>query len=378
MKTFSTASITAALAAIPLCVAATPSHAETRGYVISWFATATNSNDFKANCPQDKNGGGLKLAIRNLMDIGYSREEATEMANDPKAEYKQDLQDRITNRARVNGKPVSVYNYPEAVPDPNIETVSGKYAYGFDLSGKPSGMKFEDPETHQKVDNQLWRAVGCTESFRASPPGKPYPEELSWNTMIDSAPAWALQISGADLTKDGPVTITLDRVYQHLERDAAGDVMSNATYVIDPSPRSHNVLTGELKEGVVTVHPKDVFLEAEMPYYFDIALKNAHMRFSNTASGKVIGYWGGYIDWRNFAYMYTARPANGADSIGIYHALKKMADFDPDPKTGQNRMISATYRMEALPAYLASEDGKILAGPAGAKLENHALRTASN
>lgn len=367
----------ALLLAAPI-VCAAPSQAETRGYVISWFATATNSTDFKANCPQDKNGGGLKLAIRNLVDIGYSREEATEMANDPKAEYRQDLQDRITNRARVNGKPVSVYNYPEAVADPNIETVSGKFAYGFDLGGKNSSMKFEDPETHQKVDNQLWRAVGCTESFRASPPGKPYPEELSWNTMIDSAPAWALQISGNDLSKDGPVTITLDRVFQHLERDAAGDVMSNATYVIDPSPRSHNVLTGQIHDGVVTVNPKDVFLEAEMPYYFDIALKNAHMRFANTASGKVIGYWGGYIDWRNFAYMYTARPANGADSIGIYHALKKMADADPDPKTGENRMISVTYRMEALPAFLASEDGKILAGPAGANLQNRALRTAAN
>jgi hypothetical protein len=196
--------------------------------------------------------------------------------------------------------------------------------------------------------------------------------------MIDSAPAWALQISGADLSKDGPVTITLDRAYQHLERDAAGDVMTNATYVIDPSPRSHNVLTGSIKDGVVTVNPKDVFLEAEMPYYFDIALKDAHMRFTSTASGKVIGYWGGYIDWRNFAYMYTARPANGADSIGIYHALKKMADADPDPATGQNRLISTTFRMEALPAFLASEDGKILAGPAGAALQNHALRTAAN
>ena len=32
----------------------------------------------------------------------------------------------------------------------------------------------------------------------------------------------------------------------------------------------------------------------------------------------------------------------------------------------------------ALPAFLASEDGKILAGPAGANLQNRALRTAAN
>jgi hypothetical protein len=41
-----------------------------------------------------------------------------------------------------------------------------------------------------------------------------------------------------------------------------------------------------------------------------------------------------------------------------------MADSNPDPKTGENRDISGTFRMEALPAYLAHADGKIVAQPA--------------
>jgi hypothetical protein len=348
------------LAGIPLCLAASPASAETRGYIISWFATATHVQDFKLNCPQDRNGGGLNLAIRNLMDVGYSREDATKLANDPVAEYQSDIQEKITNRAVVNGKHVSVYNYPDAVKDPNIETVTGKYAYGFDLGG-PAANKFEDPDTHQKIDNQLWRAIGCLDSFHSAPPLMPYPEELSWNVMTDSAPAWAVQITGDDLSKDGPVTITIDRALEHLERDASGGIKSDATYVIDPSQRSHNVLQGQITHGVLTVQPKDVYLEAEMPYYFDIDLKRAHMRFSSQADGKLVAYWGGFIHWKDFAYMYTARPANGADSIGIYHALKKMADADPDPATGQNRTISTTYRMEAVPAFLAHQDGKIVA-----------------
>ncbi len=295
-----------------------------------------------------------------MVDVGYSREDATRMANDPALRLP-GLRERIVNRAVVNGKHVSVYNYPDAVPDPNIETVSGRYAYGFDLGGS-AAQKFEDPETHQKIDNQLWRAVGCTESFRATPPMMPYPEELSWNAMTDSAPAWTLQISGADLSKDGPVTITLDRALQHLERDATGAIAADSSYVVDPSPRSHNVLHGRIEDGVLTIEPHEVYLEAEMPYYFDIALKNAHMRFTSEP-GKLVAYWGGYINWRNFAYMYTARPASGADSIGIYHALKKMADADPDPLTGQNGAISATYRMEAVPAFVAREDGTVVARP---------------
>src|SRR5690606_3457844 len=135
------------------------------------------------------------------------------------------------------GKHVNVYNYSDAVPDPNIETVTGPYAYGFDLGGD-SAHKFIDPETKQKVDNQLWRAVGCTESYRAAPPQMPYPEELSWNTMTDSALAWAIQISGEDLGRDGKVTVTISRVLQHLERDASGGIVSGATYVLEPVTRS--------------------------------------------------------------------------------------------------------------------------------------------
>jgi hypothetical protein len=366
----------AGLAAASLCAASFPSNAETRGYIISWFATATHAQDFKSNCPLDKNGGGLNLAIRDLIDIGYSKEEAAKLARDD-ANYTPEIYAKVTNRAVVNGKHVSVYNYPDAVKDPNIETVTGKYAYGFDLGG-PAANKFEDPETHSKIDNQLWRAVGCTDSFHATPPMMPYPEELSWNVMTDSAPAWAVQISGDDLGRDGPVRVTIDRMLEHLERDAIGGIKSDATYVIDPSPRSHNVLQGEIKHGVLTVQPKDVYLEAEMPYYFDVKLKQAHMRFRSEGDGKLVAYWGGFINWRDFAYMYTARPANGADSIGIYHALKKMADSDPDPATGQNRLISTTYRMEAAPAFIAQKDGKIVARPAIGALGGMVYEPAAN
>jgi hypothetical protein len=351
--------------AIPLLTIAVPARAETWGYVISWFATATNVGDFRENCPLNRNGGGLNLRIRELVDIGYSKEDATRMANDPALRLP-GLRERIVNRAVVNGRHVSVYNYPDAVPDPDIETVAGHYAYGFDLGG-PQDQKFEDPETHQKIDNQLWRAVGCTESFRATPPMMPYPEELSWNAMTDSAPAWTLQISGADLRRDGPVTITLDRALQHLERDATGAIAADSTYVVDPSPRSHNVLRGQIKDGVLTIEPHDIYLEAEMPYYFDIALRGTHMRFQSEPA-KLVAYWGGYINWKNFAYMYTARPASGADSIGIYHALKKMADADRDPVTGQNRSISTAYRMEAVPAFIAVENGSIVAQPSSTGL----------
>lgn len=336
-----------------------PAHAETRGYVISWFGTATYVKDFKTSCPRNKNGGGAEWMIRDLMSIGYTKAQATKLAEG--GEVSGPLRDKLSMRAVVNGKNVSIYNYPEAVPDPDIETVSGKYAYGFDLGGKDEAAKFIDPETGEQVDNQLWRAIGCTASFRAEPPAMPFPEEVSWNAMVETSPGFAIMITADDFSKDGKVSITLNRVTQHLERDAAGNIMSSASYAIDPSPKSHNVLEGELKNGVITITPKDIYLQAEMPFYPEIALRNAHMRMKLEPDGQLEGYWGGYFSRERFSYMITSRPGHGGDSIGIYHAVKKMADASPDPKTGQNEEISSTWRIEAVPAFLSTLDGKVVA-----------------
>ena len=314
---------------------AAPAFAETRGYVVSWLATATNNPDFAVNCPELAKNPDV---VKGLENTG-----------------------RAPDRAQVDGKPVPPLDYPDAVQqDPNIETVVGKYAYGFDLGG-PAANKFIDPETHAPIDNQLWRAVGCTKSFQATPPSAPYPEEVSWATMIDTSPGYAMQISGEDLSRDGPVTVTLDRTLRHVERDATGGVRSNVTYALDPSPRSHNVLAGEIRNGMLLIKSGTLYLAGDMPFYAQVDLKSTHMRMGSEAGGKLVGYWGGYTDWHTWVYMYTARPGSGADGVGFYRALEKLADADPDPVTGKNRLISTTWRMEAVPAYLATEDGKVLA-----------------
>ncbi len=357
-------SVLAAGALVASAIAAAPAHAETRGYVVSWFATATYSQDFKNNCPQNKNGGRYGNSVKALMTIGYTEEEAVKIMATQDALLGPEYMKKIESRARVNGKPASIYNYPEAVADPMIELSSGKYAFGFDLGSKNNDAKFEDPETHLKVDNQLWRAVGCVESFKAVAPDIPYFEDLTWHLMIDSAPAWAFQVTGDDLSKDGKVTVTFDKTVQHLMRDASGNVMTNATYVIDPSPRSHNVFQGEIKDGELRINSGNLYLEGELPYYTEISLANTHMRIKQESDGKLLGYWGGYTDWKKFVYMYTARGGiNGEDVVGMYHALKKLADYNPDPKSGQNQMISTAYRMEATTVYLATTDGKIIAKP---------------
>jgi hypothetical protein len=321
-----------AAAALLTCA---PASGETRGYVISWFATATNNPDFAVNCPR--------------------------AFKDPDSRFATTGKRRI-DHALVDGEEVAALDYPDALQnDPDIETVSGKYAYGFDLGG-PQSNQFIDPDTREKVDDQVWRAVGCTTNFQFTPPTMSYMEGQAWNSgYADAAPAWSLQISGADLSRDGPVTVTLGRALDHLQRDALGGIRGDVTYVIDPSPRSHNVLAGEIKNGVLWIKSGELYLEGSAPYYTQVDLKNAHLRIRSTTDGTLVGYWGGYTDWHKWAYMYTARCGGGFDCVGMYRALEKLADYDPDPVTGKNRMISITWRMEAVPAFLATEDGRVLA-----------------
>jgi hypothetical protein len=325
----------AAALIVPMLLAGAPASAETRGYVVSWFATATNNPEFATNCPQAAKDPGSRFATTGK---------------------------RRVDHAFVDGKEVAAFDYPDALEkDPNIETVIGPNAYGFDLGG-PAANKFTDPETHEKVDDQLWRAVGCTTNFQFTPPTMPYMEGQAWNSgYADTAPAWVIQINSPDLNKDGPVTITLDRTFDHLVRDALGGIRSDVTYVIDPSPRSHNVLTGEIKNGVLHVNAGSVWLQGEAPFYIQVDLTDAHMRMHSTSGGNLVGYWGGYTDWHKWAYMYTSRCGGGFDCVGIYRSVEKLADASPDPVTGKNQLISTTWRVEAVPAYLATPDGKILA-----------------
>ncbi len=340
--------------------------AQTYGYVVSSLSTAT-WNDYNANCPQNINGHGLDVRRRDLIAIGLTPAEADKIVKGGDEEsVPKDIAGRLIMRAMVNGKPASYYSAPEAVPNPPmIETVVGPQAFGFDLGGKATDSKFTDPDTGAKVDNQLWRAVGCSENFRFIPPSLPFTEEISWAVTIDTAPAWMLSITGEDLAKDGPVTVTFERATQHLERDANGNIMTHATYMIDPKGRSHNVLKGEIKNGFLTIATTDKFyLQSEMPFFPEIELNKAQLRFQVMPDGKLFGYWGGYTDWKRYAYMLTSRPGSGADVLGLYHALKRFADAAPDPKTGQNTQISMTFRMEAVPAFHMTLDSKVMASPA--------------
>ena len=346
------------------CVAllcATPgARAETRGYAISLIHTATYSD--QGNCPKGGNGGVVEIKRRILREMGYSEEQATKIL----ASYGtgEDEKVDLKKRGKIDGEPVDVYSFPNSAPDPHIETPQGRFAYGFNLDGAVQPGSFEDPETHDRgIDNQMWRVLGCYTVYNVRRPVVPYNEYIAWDTAMDSMPAWLLSISGEDLSKDGDVTVTFDRALNIVMRDARGGVLPGSSYTIDADPRSHSTFKGHIRAGVVTIEPGDFSMQGESQFYAVLRFTKTQLRLRMNPNGTLSGLIGGYQPWLDYYHYLAIRgeETGQVDLPGVYYAMKRYADGDPDPATGQNRAISAAYYLEAAPAFLTSLERKTVA-----------------
>jgi hypothetical protein len=342
-------------------------HAEqTWGYVVGWFSTATYGDE--ESCPDGLNPGGKELDRRNLLALGYSPEQAQKILLEGPASVGADWT-ILPMRGRIGGKPVNVFTYPESAPDPHIKMMQGSKMFGFNLDGKVTEEDFQDPETGESgIDNQLFRAVGCLQEYHINLPVRPLYEAMLWNYAVDTMPAWLISITGSDLPEDGPVTVRFMKATHHPERDADKGILTGVTYLIDEDPGQVNTLMGQIKNGVLTVQPGEILLQGESPILTELRLHQAQMRFRFLPeNGGIQGFVGGYQPWLDFYFMHAAlgraNEQSGNDIPGIYHALKRMADADPDPVSGENRRISTAYLMKAMPAYLATRKGQVVAVP---------------
>ncbi|HEY4368940.1 MAG TPA: hypothetical protein VGN07_17020 [Steroidobacteraceae bacterium] len=348
------------LPALAMLLGASGAVAETRGYAISLIYTASYSD--AENCPKGGNGGTSEMKQRILLSRGYTKEQAFKIiaANDvddkgQKIEFKM--------RGVMDGHPADVADFPMSYPDPHIETVQGRLAYGFNLDGQAGPNSFEDPQTHEKgVDNQMWRVLGCFANYQVRPPVIPYNESIVWDTAMDSMPAWLVSIAGGDLNKDGEVTVTFDRALNVLMRDAHGAVLPGSSYTIDRDPRSHSVFKGHIKDQVVSIEPGNFFMQGESQFYAVLRFTHTQLRLKLNPSGTLSGLIGGYQPWLDY-YHYLSIRGEGdglVDLPGTYYAMKRLADADPDPATGENRAISSAYYIEAAPVFLTSVAGQVV------------------
>ncbi len=337
---------------------------ESKSFVMSSFWHA--ANNLEGDCPGGLNPRYKEQWAKNLADLGYSPREVGEImernVNGDALDYEHNELMRImVNRGRINGQAVNAYAHPVAVKDPHLKSWNGKLAYGFDLDGKGvTPSSFEDPESHEKgIKHELARVLGCNEQFRSRLREGGAAWQFLWTAVKESAPVWTITVTGDDLSKDGPITIQFGRGMEGVKRNGNGTARADMTYRADPDPRfANNIYKGKIENGVISVTEfGHLFLIQEPLLYPRFTLDKFHARMQMNKNGVLEILIAGYqpIDeiyhWCGSANI-CADTNFCAEPPGLYHLMRKFADYDPDPQAGQNRAISATYYLEAVPAYL--------------------------
>jgi hypothetical protein len=352
----------AGLAALALAASGSNAMAgQTKGFVVSWFNVAEYADPQGRDCPHGVNDGPEIYYRRELKQAGLPQATIDKYIN----EFL-DLSKFATTipvaqmRGKRDGKPADVYADPESMPDPNIKLVEGPMGYGFNLDGKAKPGDFTDPETGEKgVDNQLYRVIGCINELKTHTLTDRPPLQLNyWNVLYEQMPAWLIEISGIEDPQNSPdVTVTITRAFEAPTKDSGGNVETNLTFSSDPNPRWHNVVHGRIKDGVLTTDNFDMNMQGDPFWIQEFHFKDARIRAKVDGNGNLRGFLGGYHPWFPFYWQYGSEgwgvdATNNVDLPGLYYALKKSADADPDPKTGQNRMISSAWLVEAVPAFI--------------------------
>ncbi len=336
--------------------AAPGAKAETRGYAVSWFYMAAESqND---DCPQGTNPLSEEMATKILKGMGKTDEEIKPFFKD----YPANMYGVMYMRGKINGKPANVYINPTSVPDPNIKTAQGHVAYGFDLDGKNGPNDFVDPQTKQAgVDDMLYRAVGCFITQRASGGQRPTYPAIQWDTTRDQMPAWIIEVSGierdaAGKVKDGDVKVNIFRATGPVTRNAAGDPQADMSFTADTNPRTQNTVHATMHNGTLISDPFEFHMIQDPFAITEYHFKKTQIRLTLNDDGTAKGVLGGYQPWlpiyEGFALGGSVNELNlSIDAPGIYYALKKLADAYPDA-SGQNQYISSSYIIEAVPAFI--------------------------
>lgn len=338
------------------------SAAETRGFVLDWFHLATLSG--KESCPDGLYPLSEVFYTRELKRLGYTPDEIEELLKDfPNGGY----MEPIINRGRIDGKPVNVYAYPWSQPDPQITLVTGRRAFGFNLDGEVSDQDFVEPVTGEGgIDNQLYRALGCFQSHTGAMPDRPGLPQIYWDIQRDYMPAWLVEITDIDDSQnDDNIKIGFYRSFAPVKRDATGDVRADMTMWIDPDPRMQSVVAGQIKSGVITSDAFEFRMLGNPMFMPEYVLRQARVRFEFTPEGRLHGILGGFQPWQDVYYGnfgsqgWATEHSAGVDFPGAYYALKKLADAQPDPESGENQAISGTFRVEAVPAFLMRRDNEV-------------------
>jgi hypothetical protein len=258
---------------------------------------------------------------------------------------------------------------PEAVTDPPMRTVHGRYAYGMNLDGNLDGSatantcahgNFVSPDGAAKgIDNQLYRLMGCVYGYRS----EGYLEHHANRERQDESKGIILiDIEGVDDPRnDDEVQVAFYLSASTLEFDTAGQIIPHGSYLA-VAGRYGDTVRGRIRDGVLTTDSGDVTL----PVYgndgmTDMVFHDFRIEMDIADNGtRASGLWAGYHPvssfWDHIQKVQHNVPVGQYSCPAMYVAAHELADGYPDPQTGECTALSSAFTFDAVAGFIITRD----------------------
>lgn len=250
----------------------------------------------------------------------------------------------------------------------------GPTGLGLDLDGKQGPEDFISPEGARGIDNQLFRAIGCTRLFR-TPDGtyahftNMWVKEFGFNRIL-------MELTDVDsLSNDDSVNVTLYRGRDRLMQDATGaNIMPGGSNRIDTrfGARFIHRLKGKIQNGVLTTEAADVYWPWAVFFRRPGGYEMRGLRFNlKLTPDKAEGFAGGYADIDSWSSQLVRAWSTHHSSYGglsqpsLYPVLRKLADGYPD-ESGRMTAISSALSISMVQVFIQHEPDTTLAAAEGA------------
>jgi hypothetical protein len=262
---------------------------------------------------------------------------------------------------------------PDMFDHPMQRTVQSGHAWGLDLDGANKNdtcrhQEFTTPTGEGGIDNQEYRALGCTLEWRGVDGVAGDMEVGTKQFHLSGEWTQVILLKGVDsLQNDPDVTVIYANTPDRPVIDTKGQWLTGASFTIsDAPPRERNVLHGRIVDGVLTTDTADIKLVSTWGQSAQRDLRGprgkfdyrqARLQLKFQPDGSLTGLMGGYrpifdpILPVSLGGAGTALVA-GIDCSAYLKALKTMADGLRNPKTGQCEGISSAQQIRAIPAFV--------------------------
>ncbi|MGE3475991.1 MAG: hypothetical protein AB7H70_09305 [Rhodospirillaceae bacterium] len=358
MKSMKVWSIGSAGAAMLLASSAmTPSAAETLnipglqngtiGFVLTSSAWGLyQTPDGKAECPEGFNEGPREQ-FKALYPNGGTVE-GTQLERESASRYPMDKEDNFAYR-----------------------DVKGVVGIGMNLDGKVGANDFTSPDGVKGVDNQLYRAIGCTRLFRG-PDGtyahftEMWVREMGFNRVL-------VELTGVDsLENDPQVDVTLYRGKDKLITDASGaNIIAGGSNRVEDrfSKRFTKTLKGKIENGVLVTAPADLdwvwSVFYDHPGYYGIKQARLQLNLApagDRAEGMIAGYTTIDTFYQQLVRAWSTHHSSygGLSQPSLFRALHRLADGVPDEK-GAMTALSSSIQVKFVQSFIEHPDAKVAA-----------------